>query len=574
MQFVKEFPCLDSDISDNIKKYVQNFTGTFKPSMIYESDIDVKHVIPEKRLSEFRIIINPHFFDLFDKLIQIINQKDSFIEYKLVRNDITHIKYNTGGYFKAHEDYLSLTSNVIQEYTMIMCIEGNCQGGETILHLNEFFKHSSKATITPNNILIFRKDICHEGAEIISGHKEILTANLWGFSKNYNDTIIAVTCSDKTVFTFFLNDIQKYGQSLLNSFSDYEINQHKNNNKILCYNETIYDGLQFKIIKNIYQGNKITLTEYNEYKEIIDYYGFNIEKLLTEIINNEIHSKNDKIPIENNDFVICDSHSKYIYILDHFVKNNELPWIQIMFGEGTVSWGGDSEGYAENIEINPLYASFSEAQNIMFFNQLLVRNFEHIKPIYSTSSFVEFNYPIDKNPYYQKFNNLKDGNAIDFVEEELADELYDDDDIDSEDRIIFIRKPCSKDNHSYYDESTYFGLNFYFKMSEKDIVEKLIDEDKYTIHSAYFCGENKNYKKELPYYLINNDNELVLAPNKLNAIRTRINDVQLYNNIIKQLNNVDFVLPQVNKKFSKSFCNESVYGNFKFIMVYGFLKME
>jgi len=36
------------------------------------------------------------------------------MSYSLDRNDVTYIIYPTGGFFKAHQDFLSLTSNCIQ----------------------------------------------------------------------------------------------------------------------------------------------------------------------------------------------------------------------------------------------------------------------------------------------------------------------------------------------------------------------------------------------------------------------------------------------------------------------------
>ena len=33
-------------------------------------------------------------------------------------------------FFKKHEDYLSITSNIIEEFTLIICLDANCEGGE------------------------------------------------------------------------------------------------------------------------------------------------------------------------------------------------------------------------------------------------------------------------------------------------------------------------------------------------------------------------------------------------------------------------------------------------------------
>jgi hypothetical protein len=117
-----------------------------------------------------------------------------------------------GDFFKAHEDYLSLTSNVVEEYTMIVCVpppaprppaqlagaalapvttssgaraataqapaspgEGGpgpaatCEGGETVVHLSGGQLLVSRATTVPGGALLFRKDLVHEGRPLAAG---------------------------------------------------------------------------------------------------------------------------------------------------------------------------------------------------------------------------------------------------------------------------------------------------------------------------------------------------------------------------------------------------------------------
>ena len=35
---------------------------------------------------------------------------------------------------------------MVEEYTGIMCVNADCEGGETIFHFNKNFKHISKST--------------------------------------------------------------------------------------------------------------------------------------------------------------------------------------------------------------------------------------------------------------------------------------------------------------------------------------------------------------------------------------------------------------------------------------------
>jgi hypothetical protein len=191
-QFIKEFGIINEVVSDEIINYVQKDKGDFQQSLLYIPTIDEKVVDVEKRNSTFKTISDSILFDIFDKLINSINEKDKFFEYSLVRNDITFIKYTIGGFFKPHEDYLSYKSNVIEEYTLILCADADCEGGETTFEVNEFFKYKSTMSKTPKNCLIFRKDLIHAGEIITKGYKNIISANLLATQKK-SKTILVVS---------------------------------------------------------------------------------------------------------------------------------------------------------------------------------------------------------------------------------------------------------------------------------------------------------------------------------------------------------------------------------------------
>jgi len=94
--------------------------------------------------------------------VRTVNETDPTKVYSLVRNDVSHIIYGPGGFFKRHSDYLSVTSNVIEEYTLIVCVtpEGvACTGGETLIHTWPDQTFTSKATTIRGGGLLFRKDL-------------------------------------------------------------------------------------------------------------------------------------------------------------------------------------------------------------------------------------------------------------------------------------------------------------------------------------------------------------------------------------------------------------------------------
>ncbi len=130
----------------------------------------------------FRSITDAKLFDLVDSIISRVNQDDTSYTYSLRRNDVTHIKYETGGFFKRHRDYLSTTSNLIEEFTLLLCVTPDILykqgviGGNTTIHL--FGTSKEFDTTTPGSGIIFRKDLEHEGMVLKRGEKHIITVNL------------------------------------------------------------------------------------------------------------------------------------------------------------------------------------------------------------------------------------------------------------------------------------------------------------------------------------------------------------------------------------------------------------
>jgi len=188
--FIKEFGIIDNSLQNDIIEYIKQYKGEFQSSKLYSSTQDKKFIDLDERKSNFREITDVKLFNLIDLYIEKLNKIDfdKSHDYALVKNNITHIKYQSGDFFNKHNDYLSLTTNIIEEYTGIMCIDAKCKGGETIFHLNDY-KHVSKSSITPKHSIIFRKDLNHEG-NIVDGYKEIITFNLWAIPKKTGKIII------------------------------------------------------------------------------------------------------------------------------------------------------------------------------------------------------------------------------------------------------------------------------------------------------------------------------------------------------------------------------------------------
>ena len=121
--------------------------------MLYDSANAKKIVDETERSSHFRAIKDPALFEIAERLVEHVSATDAQRHFSLVRNDVTHILYSVGDFFNKHQDYLAVTSNVIEEYTLIVCVTPETKlapghgtarrtrataghGGETIVYLS------------------------------------------------------------------------------------------------------------------------------------------------------------------------------------------------------------------------------------------------------------------------------------------------------------------------------------------------------------------------------------------------------------------------------------------------------
>mmetsp|Transcript_32952 Transcript_32952/g.76991 ORF Transcript_32952/g.76991 Transcript_32952/m.76991 type:complete len:599 (-) Transcript_32952:562-2358(-) len=169
----------------------------FADSELYSPATDQKFLDKSKRVSEFRLHKSEEIFELSEAVARSISESDERYNYRVVRNDVSEIRYKAGGFFHEHEDFLSSRSNVITEYTLLLCVTpeegaGECRGGETVVRGNGT-RMKSTATTIPGKGLVFRKDLKHQGLQVGKGEKHILSVNLWATRKASTTQILLVT---------------------------------------------------------------------------------------------------------------------------------------------------------------------------------------------------------------------------------------------------------------------------------------------------------------------------------------------------------------------------------------------
>ncbi|KAL6074676.1 hypothetical protein QOT17_004071 [Balamuthia mandrillaris] len=163
-EFIKEFGVIDGEYDEIVTALIAHCKrdqGEFHPSELYNRLEARKHVDQGKRRSLFKTLSDGESFRLAQALVD-----------KSTR------------WMAATTTSSCLSSNLLEEFTLILCVDADCEGGETVFHLNRFFTHTSKASITPKHAVLFRKDLCHEGALLRRGYKQILTFNLWATPRN------------------------------------------------------------------------------------------------------------------------------------------------------------------------------------------------------------------------------------------------------------------------------------------------------------------------------------------------------------------------------------------------------
>ena len=634
-QYIKEYGIIDESIQSSIIEFIKNDKTPLTPSELYIPINEKKIIDIDKRVSQFKTIVNNELFNLFDKLIVEINKIDKFYNYSLVKNDITYIKYEKGGFFKSHSDYLSLTSNVIEEYTLIICMnEKECEGGQTKFTINDKTTYISKESIIPNHTLLFRKDLIHEGLEIINGTKEIITLNLWATPKQFSNIIkITFTQQDNVYNLHDLTEIKKNEHNpkkvyclsensimeipnIMQSFIQKE-RENGNKNNILYYELDNFNSYNFEIIYKILTRQYISKVDYKNNIKIIKYFNINYNNLLFNMSSKS--NNNDNYCNLNNEISYCINEEQQVFLCDEIKKKglSNIPFI-ITFIEGSLVYADDHGGHTDNYTfiMTPIYTSFSECKNILFtgpifstFN-LLSDNFLNDKPqdIYENyklceNIFTHHHFSRSKYKYvrfYQKDGNYPTDSASNSETEseseiesesenmsetknEIVPETKNEIEPETKNEIVHETKNEQKsennniiENRSEYVEIEainkiiYYGLNI---CSDVSPISGL--EDEYYILEKSEIACNKTSITKYDYYDLDENNKIFLNNQQIDKVIKKIDKIKFFNKVKTDINKIDFIISQqTNEDIKHSFCNESVYGNLKVITIYGFLKMD
>jgi len=581
MQFVQEYPILDPVLQKGIVEKLRSDTREFTPSLIYDSLKDQKELAPEERISIFKTYEDKDILDDCQKLVDLVNHQNDQIKFVLVRNNATYIKYQEGEFFKPHEDYLSLTSNLIQEYTMIMCVDANCQGGETVLHFNQHFKHASQASITPLHILIFRKDIKHEGALIEKGYKEIMSLNLWAVDNKSDRVVVIDGFKDSQPNQKYIIPMEKITNSklpenMLKSFISFRERSNGKNEPVLSYQEKNYTYEQFYPVYAIYMEYSLNRIKLEEYQEIIGYYGFDWKNVMVKGLKLEYDlpaQHQDQESMKDENLILMGDQSKYLEFL-HRTKELLLDYIpfKMILIEGSFHYGGGLSGNpSQHVVMTPVYLSVSETDNLYYLETLvstgevgnitgdhfdLVDHFEQLPAI--KEKFDRYDYNDDLIFGFEDPSTPQsDQNSMKWVE------------IDED------------DEYQYFSNPTKIKMNLQTTIDTTlpELIKSMVQPDG-TFNFKKLTGLSDQDIQDrswtiTPNYYLDDQNKLKMTDQQLDRVNRYLDNnlESLTEKIIERMNRIKFVLPQIKDGYEHSFCNEDVYGNVNFMMVYGFFKI-
>lgn len=652
MQFVDEFK--DVDIS-KLRTYISNSTQKFEESQLYSAARDEKFIDISLRMSKFRAIIDPVLFEIAQDLLNTLTANNDLNSYTVVRNDVTHIVYAPGGFFKQHRDYLSLKSNIIEEYTLLICVTPDelaavTVGGETQIYVNPDYIHTSQATIKPGNALLFRKDLIHEGLMLQAGGKEIISLNVWVTRKQtMNDGILFITFPENEVsadttdpileaaygqsYVLSLKQVMRFPQSSLSAFCRFSSNNNTSNIfKYKCVDAT-YE--QFGIVFRAMCGMYLSPYEAKENAQTLDFFGLSPKNLLIDFegaekfslsvlpalegcedkdvditplglgLSNECCKRCSKpkfltalfpcskckqvkycgrkcqtidwngthkaecgkdIKIkEHTDFIICPSEERTT-IVSNLATECKLPYIRfsIIFAEGTATFGGGMTGDDPVVlKMEPVWASFGDYENILFQSSLMTTSTLRGKHV----PILDIIYPNYKEIYTEA---LSVGNC--------PVNLFNGD--DGED--------CEEKAKRIGCDAWQFKIQFNLQVAKaessnlKDLVNSIlgyeedqIDGNRYIIPmDGIILPSNGEPIAQYEYFHVDQDNKTCFTANEADLMCEYLEETEFIDRIKKQLNNIDFQLPQVMQSNSSNFCNESVYGTFNFMLVSGVLRFD
>lgn len=252
MDEIIEYTQINKSIQDDINQLIIDNVNKLDISTFMDANSRKRIINSKIRNSKSTSIKNDKVINLLYKLIKQLNKIESRFYFKINDNDIKYIEYEEGGFFTKHQDYTNLNHKIINECTLLICLESNCEGGETVFYKNQN-SYCSSTPKTKYGCCIFNKNLIHEGLILKSGIKKILQINLFAISTTIPENYIIIKF--KNQLQVDLNKYIIYNKITLETFfhNATKYNFMKNllnqKNKIFIYCEKNWNNYWKKVYK-------------------------------------------------------------------------------------------------------------------------------------------------------------------------------------------------------------------------------------------------------------------------------------------------------------------------------------
>src|SRR5579872_3027945 len=169
-----------------VTKYIQNLTITFTNSLVYDTHSHQNIHLDTLRKSLTTSLNYDSHQPLFKLLTQVVKEISNWTgsDYSLIPTNVDVIKYVEGDFFKKHTDFEPVKCKFFEYYALLICIDANCEGGETIVY-TPYGNFTFTDTIRPNYWMLFKSSLEHESNVIKTGYKIVLKADV--IKTNFND---------------------------------------------------------------------------------------------------------------------------------------------------------------------------------------------------------------------------------------------------------------------------------------------------------------------------------------------------------------------------------------------------
>ena len=243
-----------------IKIVAQKYHTKFRPGQVYDTK-NAENItyadLRKSKTSKINYYDDQSIFKQVEQFVGFVNES-YHTAFQMIPDDIDIIMYTEGDYFGKHTDFVPIKTPYMTYYSLILCLDADCQGGQTKLYFPDKTHKIFIETITPNSWLIFKNSIEHESTMVKTGYKIVLKANLVHLTlspnRGYNDSLVKLVDSrNLTISKFKSKPLNVLSANTLSEYLFYRD----------CFKSDL-DVIPFQFITGCGDvGDHISTTDYN-----------------------------------------------------------------------------------------------------------------------------------------------------------------------------------------------------------------------------------------------------------------------------------------------------------------------